>query len=64
MSKNAKRKTNIELFVDPKKLERTEKLVKSLIKIEDEGEKDALNYIKGFEDCLAMITTKPASIIC
>lgn len=51
---------NIKLFVDPKKLERTEKLVKSLIKIEDEGEKDALNYIKGFEDCLAMITTKPA----
>ena len=51
---------NIKLFVDPQKLERTEKLVKSLIKIEDEGEKEALNYIKGFEDCLAMITTKPA----
>ncbi|WP_069987191.1 hypothetical protein [Massilioclostridium coli] len=60
MGKSAKRKTNIELFVDPQKLERTEKLVKSLIKIEDEGEKEALNYIKGFEDCLAMITTKPA----
>ena len=60
MSKNVKQKTNVELFVDPQKLERTEKLVKSLIKIEEEGEKDALNYIKGFEDCLSMITTKPA----
>ena len=28
MGKNAKRKTNIKLFVDPKKLERTEKIGK------------------------------------